>query len=177
MKILVATQTKGGLEDLVSPVFGRAPTFTVVEVENKEIKDTKVHTNTAAAGFRGVGIQAAQFAANEKVNAVIAGNIGPYASSVLAQTGIEIATGFVGMKAKDAVDLYLKGRAPTYQMPSPAVPMQTPQYAHLVQTSKLEPKTSKIDMEFEKKMLELQKAMVEERIAYLDKKMKELEER
>ena len=65
MKILVATQTKGGLEDLVSPVFGRAPTFTIVEVKDNKIKKAEVHQNTTAGGFRGVGIQAAQFAANK----------------------------------------------------------------------------------------------------------------
>lgn len=168
MKILVATQSKGGLEDLVSLVFGRAPTFTIVEVEKEKIKKTEVHTNTAARGFRGVGIQAAQFAANKGVDIIIAGNIGPYASSVLAQIGIDVVTGFVGMKVKDAVQSYLKGVTPAAfpTIPSP----QT--FQPLMQPSI--PKPTKIDIEFEKKILELRKKMIEEQIKYLDKKNKEL---
>ena len=39
MKIAVST-TKGGLEDNVSQIFGRCPTFTLVEVNDKEIGKT-----------------------------------------------------------------------------------------------------------------------------------------
>lgn len=173
MKILVATQAQGGLEDLVSPVFGRAPTFTIVEVEDKKIKKVEVETNAAAGGFRGVGIQAAQFAASKGINAVMAGNIGPNTSMVLVQAGIEVITGFGGIKVKEAVENYLKGSSPTPTypvMPPPVFPSVTPPA-----TPRFEP--GKIDIEFEKRMLELQKEMVEEQIKYLDKKIKELEKK
>ena len=39
MKICVATN-QGGLDDTVSAVFGRCQTYTFVDVEGKEIKDT-----------------------------------------------------------------------------------------------------------------------------------------
>jgi len=169
MKILIPTQGNGGLDDIVSPVFARAPSFTIVEVEGKEIKKTEVETNTAASGFGGVGIQAAQFAANKGVNVIITGSIGPNASMVLSQAGIQVVTGFQGMKVKDAIGNYLRDQT-TPQ--SSSVPLPTVSTQPLYQV-----KPSKLDIEFEKKMLELEKKMIEERIKYLEKKIKELEKK
>lgn len=107
MRILVATQGKGGLEDIVSSVFGRAQSFTIVEVEGEEIKDVKTYTNPAANAFRGAGIQAAQFVAEKNVNVVIAGNIGPNALTALQQSGIQTVTSFAGVKVKDAIKAFL----------------------------------------------------------------------
>ena len=169
MKILIPTQGNGGLDDVVSPVFARAPTFTIVEVEGKEIKKTEIETNTAASGFGGAGIQAAQFAANKGVNVIITGSIGPNASMVLNQTGIQVVTGFQGVKVKDAVGNYLKGQA-TSQSSSVRFPTISTQSLYQV-------KPSKLDIEFEKKILELEKKMIEERINYLEKKIRELEKK
>jgi len=159
MRILVATQGNGGLDDLVSIVFGRAPTFTLIDVENGKIKKTEVRQNTSASSFRGVGIASAQLAAEENVNVVIAGDVGPNAYSVLTQAGIEVVTGMGGMKVKEAVEKYLKKGN---KKDSPSFPIN-----YMV--------TTKTDVEFEKKMLELQKKMIESRIEYLDKKIQELE--
>ncbi len=164
MKIVVATQGKGGLEDQVSPVFGRAPTFTIVEVENEKIGKVEVKPNPSASAFGGAGIQAAQFIANQGAKVVIAGNFGPNASMVLNQAGIEV---FISVgKVREAVEDYLKS-SKTMQATQaiPAVPR--------VQ----EFKPSKLDIEFEKKMLELQKQMIEEEIKYLEAKIKELQEK
>ncbi len=169
MKILIPTQGNGGLDDIVSPVFARAPSFTIVEVEGKEIKKTEVETNTAASGFGGVGIQAAQFAANKGVNVIITGSIGPNASMVLSQAGIQVVTGFQGMKVKDAIENYLRDQT-TPQSSSVRLPTVSTQPLYQV-------KPSKLDIEFEKKMLELEKKMIEERIKYLEKKIKELEKK
>jgi predicted Fe-Mo cluster-binding NifX family protein len=105
MKILVAT-TKGGLDDTVSPVFGRCATFTIIHVTEKRIEDTKIVPNRYAGGTGGVGIQVAQLAVNEKVNVVIAGTFGPNAANVLAQAGIEMVP-VSGIAVKDAVMGYL----------------------------------------------------------------------
>lgn len=106
MKIAVATMN-GGLDDQVSPVFGRCPTYTIVEAEGKKIKGAGVIQNQFAAAMGGAGIQAAQYIATQGVNAVIAGNYGPNASAVLSQSNVEMiqAQGPV----KDSVDKYLNG--------------------------------------------------------------------
>lgn len=106
MKIAVAT-TKGGLDDEVSPFFGRCPVFTMVEVEGNEIKNADVIQNEFSAAAGGAGIQASQFIAEKKAEAVMAGNFGPNAARILSSAGIKMvqAQGNV----KEAVMGYLKG--------------------------------------------------------------------
>jgi predicted Fe-Mo cluster-binding NifX family protein len=110
MKICVAT-TKGGLEDNVSPIFGRCPAYTFVEVEGKEIKNTEVVQNQFAGAAGGAGIQASQFVAGSGSNVVIAGSYGPNALPILNQAGIKIVS-MQGISVKDAVMKYLNGELP-----------------------------------------------------------------
>lgn len=107
MKIVVAT-TAGGLDDTVSPVFGRCPTFTVVDVEGKKIKNSSVIQNQYAGATGGAGIQAAQLVINQGAKAVIAGNYGPNASMVFNQAGVEMISA-QGISVRDAVTKYLEG--------------------------------------------------------------------
>ncbi len=120
MKILVAT-TKGGLEDQVCPTFGRAPTFTVVEVEDGRIGSVEVVPNPAASAAGGAGIQAAQWAANSGAKAVIAGNYGPNAAGVLAQAGVEMLS-ISGLTVREAVERYLKGELAPFSAGAMAAP-------------------------------------------------------
>ncbi|MDI6889164.1 MAG: NifB/NifX family molybdenum-iron cluster-binding protein [Methanocellales archaeon] len=110
MKIVVAT-TVGGLDDTVSLVFGRCPTFTVVNVEGKKIKNSSVIRNQYAGAMGGAGIQAAQLVVNQGAKAVIAGNYGPNASMVFNQAGVEIVSA-QGISVRDAVKKYLEGELP-----------------------------------------------------------------
>ena len=41
-RIAIPTKSQGGLEDVVSDVFGRANTFTILEVEKRVIKSVEV---------------------------------------------------------------------------------------------------------------------------------------
>jgi predicted Fe-Mo cluster-binding NifX family protein len=106
MKIAVATN-KGGLEDMVSPVFGRCQTYTLVECEGGEIKKTEAMANPGFTAAGGAGIQAAQYVGGLKPEAVIAGNFGPNAAAVLTQMGVKMvqAQGNAG----EAVLKYMKG--------------------------------------------------------------------
>ncbi|NOX44285.1 MAG: dinitrogenase iron-molybdenum cofactor, partial [Caldiserica bacterium] len=88
-RVFVAATERGGLDDRISPVFGRAPTFTVVEVEDDEIKTATVIDNPHASAAGGAGIQAAQFVVEKGPEAVFAGHFGPHASGVLAQAGVK----------------------------------------------------------------------------------------
>ena len=107
MKIAVSA-TAEGLDNQVDMRFGRCPYFVVVEVENKKIKSGKSIANPAMMQGGGAGLRAAQLMGDEKVDAVISGNVGPNAFNVLNQLGIEIyqATG----KVKDAIQAYLEGK-------------------------------------------------------------------
>jgi len=107
MKIAVSA-THRSLEADVDPRFGRCMCFVIVETEGNEIKSHKEVNNEAIQAMRGAGIQAAQIVANEGVEVVITGNIGPNAFNVLSQTGIKVVTGVSG-KVSEVVKKYLKG--------------------------------------------------------------------
>lgn len=88
MKVCIASN-QGGLEDSICPIFGRCPSFTIVDVENGEIQNVEVRKNQHAQAAGGAGIQAAQFVANQGSEACIAGNFGPNAYRVLARAGVQ----------------------------------------------------------------------------------------
>jgi len=109
MKICIATN-QGGLEDQVFPVFGRCPTFTFVDVEDKEIKNVEVIPNEFAGAMGGAGIQAAQLVANKGANVVIAGNYGPNAYPILNQAGISVVS--AQGNVKDVIMKHVNGELP-----------------------------------------------------------------
>jgi predicted Fe-Mo cluster-binding NifX family protein len=106
MKIAIASSGKT-LDSLVDPRFGRCPYFLIVDSETKEFK---VIENKAGQTFRGAGISAAQIVANEKVEAVFAGNFGPNAVNVLSPGGIRIFAGLSGVSAKKALKQFQEGK-------------------------------------------------------------------
>jgi predicted Fe-Mo cluster-binding NifX family protein len=65
--------------------------------------------NTACESPHGAGIQAAQVVANQNVQAVITGMVGPNAHRVLSAAGIEIITGVSGT-VRDAIQRYKTGQ-------------------------------------------------------------------
>jgi predicted Fe-Mo cluster-binding NifX family protein len=108
-KVGVASQGARGLDDFVSPVFGRCPSFTIVEVEGKEIKGVKVLPNQYLSAPRGAGIATVQALANEGVRYILAGMFGPNVSAVASQLGIQMLTAPPGMKIRDAIKQYILG--------------------------------------------------------------------
>jgi len=116
MKIAVSA-THRSLEANVDPRFGRCMCFIIIETEGNEIKSHKEISNEAVQSTRGAGIQAAQTVANEGVEVVITGNIGPNAFNVLSQTGIKVVTGVSG-KVSDVVKKYLKGELKETKQPT-----------------------------------------------------------
>ncbi len=87
---LVVATGQGGLEDHVSPIFGRAATFTLVELEDGRVADVSVMRNPHQDAPSGAGTQAAQFVAEKRPQAVLAGNFGPNVSRVLSQAGVDM---------------------------------------------------------------------------------------
>lgn len=116
MKIAVSTMS-GGLNDKVSEVFGRAGSFTIVDVENGDIKSVEVVRNDYAVRGGGAGIAVSQFLANKGVNVVLTGNVGPNALSVLNSAGIKVYRAS-GMKVGEAVEKFLKGELEPILIPS-----------------------------------------------------------
>ncbi|MFH1471147.1 MAG: NifB/NifX family molybdenum-iron cluster-binding protein [Candidatus Micrarchaeota archaeon] len=102
MRIAVST-SKGGLGDSVCPVFGRCPTFTVVEVEGETMGEVKVVQNPGSVAGGGAGIAAAQEIVNLGASSLITGNCGPNATGVLARAGVKVyaSSGTVEQSIKD----------------------------------------------------------------------------
>jgi len=180
MKIIVATN-RGGLEDDVSPVFGRCQTFTIIEAEGSEIKNVEVVPNQFAYAVHGAGIQAGQWVVSQKAKAVIAGNFGPNVSSILQQAGIEmiVAQG----KVKEVVEKYLRGklRSPsTPPSPYPYQPYQPPYQPYQPMPPypyyppPLPSAMPSMSKEEEIKMLEEELRRIEDMLSAIKKRLEEL---
>jgi len=181
MKIIVATN-KGGLEDDVSPVFGRCQTFTIVEGEENEIKNVEIIPNQFASAVHGAGIQVAQFVVSQGVKAVIAGNFGPNVTAILQQAGIEmvVAQG----KVKNAVDKYLSKELKGISSPKPSMPQQPlppqmppqhpPYYPYHLPYPPYHPPPIQTSREDEIKMIEEELKRIEELLAVIKKRLEEI---
>lgn len=107
MKI-AATCQKGGLEDIITPQFGRAPVFTIVEFDG-EVKSFEVVKNPAADLPSGAGITAAQLLTDKGVKVLLTGNVGPKAMNALKAANIEIYRAD-GVTVKEAVKMLAEGK-------------------------------------------------------------------
>jgi predicted Fe-Mo cluster-binding NifX family protein len=82
-KIAIATNGYDGIEDTVSNIFGKAKTFTMVNVENGKTKNVRIIDNPAAVYEHGSGPIAAKALAELRVDLVIASKLGPGALELL----------------------------------------------------------------------------------------------
>ena len=111
MKIAVTAQG-GSLDSSVDPRFGRCPYYIIVDTETMEFEAIE---NPYAHSLTGAGIQAAQFVANQGVEAVLTGSCGPNAFQVLQTAGVKVIVGVVG-RVRDAVERFKRGELqPTFQ--------------------------------------------------------------
>lgn len=186
MKIIVATN-RGGLEDDVSPVFGRCQTFTIIEAEGNEIKNVEVLPNQFSSAIHGAGVQTGQWVVSQGAKAVIAGNFGPNVTAVLQQAGIEMIT--AQGNVKDVVERYLKGElkgSPTFTgftgypgftgftgfTPSFTPPMQPFSYPYPRYPFYSYP--HQISKEDEIKLIEEELRKIEDLLSTIKKRLKEL---
>jgi predicted Fe-Mo cluster-binding NifX family protein len=96
LRIAIPTKGQGGLEDAVSDVFGRANTFTVIDIEKNAVKNVKVLENTAVSYEHGAGPIVVKMLIDSGVNTVIAAEFGPGVSTLLDQhevTKIKVQAG------------------------------------------------------------------------------------
>ena len=176
-RIVFATQGPGGLDDIVSPVFGRCPTFTIVDIDNGQVINVTVQQNPAMNAIGGAGMQAAQIIASSGANAVVAGNFGPNATQALMSLGIQMIPGISGVSVKDAIDMYLKK-----QFTTPTTPMAPSTYPYTPAPMPMQPSTPMAmpvsqptyNKELEIKMLKIQKEMIEKQIEVIKKRLEEL---
>ncbi len=98
MKIAISTD-KG----IVSPHFGRCPSFTIIEIkEGKLIKKEKIPNPGHHPGFL------PDFFEKQDVKCIVCGGMGQKAQNLFAQKGIRFILGVQG-KIEEVIDKLLKG--------------------------------------------------------------------
>ena len=108
LRLAIATKDKKGLEDTISDVFGRAKTFTLLDVEDDQITNIQFLENSAAEFHHGAGPIAVKMLVDNKVNRVIANQLGFGASELLKQHNIKLTPMEPGTKVSDAVRQAIK---------------------------------------------------------------------
>lgn len=107
--VAIPSMGDGGLNDKISPRFGRCASFTFVEVENKQIKAVKTVPNPASNAMGGAGVQATQIIGNNGANVVIVGFLGPNAAEGLKALDIQIYQApNESITVKELMNLYLE---------------------------------------------------------------------
>jgi predicted Fe-Mo cluster-binding NifX family protein len=106
--------TSSSIDSQIDPRFGRCAYFIITDTDTM---DCQCLPNATYDSPHGAGIQAAQVVANQNVQAVITGMVGPNAHRVLSAAGIEIVTGVTGT-VRDAVQRYKSGELRRGQIPA-----------------------------------------------------------
>ncbi|MEA2089303.1 MAG: NifB/NifX family molybdenum-iron cluster-binding protein [Thermoproteota archaeon] len=106
-RIAVATTAHGGLEDIVCKVFGRANTFTIIDVEESEVKNVKVLENPALSYKHGAGPIVVKMLVDSGVNLVVGTELGPGASALLEQHNVNHVIAKPGVKVKKSLEKVL----------------------------------------------------------------------
>lgn len=90
LRMAVATNEKKGLGDVVSKVFGRAKTFTIIDAEDENITAVKILENPAVSYHHGAGPIAVKMLIDEGVKVVLANELGIGASDLLKQHNVKV---------------------------------------------------------------------------------------
>jgi predicted Fe-Mo cluster-binding NifX family protein len=104
MKICIPTMGNKGLDDFVGEHFGRAPTYTIVDLETDEVK---VVENTSQH-MGGVGYPP-EIMTREGVKALVCRGLGRRAITMFDEAGIDVFIGASGT-VKDTISAFRQGQ-------------------------------------------------------------------
>lgn len=104
MRLCVPTMEDNGLDDRVSAHFGRAPTFTLVDLDSGEVQTVK----NAGEHMGGMG-KPSEHVARAGAEIVICSGLGPKAIDVLKSSGIEVYVGAKGT-VREAIQMWRDGK-------------------------------------------------------------------
>ena len=106
-KIAIPTQHEGGITGIVSNVFGRAKTFTIIQLKGTKIQAIDVVPNPAIAYQHGAGPIVAKMLMDAGVNIVIASEFGPGVSVLLEHFNVKQVTISRGVQVATAIQRFL----------------------------------------------------------------------
>ncbi len=104
MKICITAEGET-LDSKIDPRFGRCRYFIIADTDTLEF-EAVLNPNINSSG--GAGIQSGQLIAEQKINAVLTGNVGPNAFQTLQAAGVDVITGASG-SVKEVIEKYKKG--------------------------------------------------------------------
>lgn len=107
MRIAIPTTGKRKLSNKVADTFSRAPSFTIITIQNKEIKSIEVLENPGSKMEKGAGPIAARTVKEHNADILISGELGPGARNILEAFEIKIYRAETGKKVKDVVQDWL----------------------------------------------------------------------
>ncbi len=107
MKIAFPTEGHRKLNDRVATTFSRAPTFTIVTIEDGKAQNSIVIDNQAASHEQGAGPLAVSTLKDHGVTVLIAGDVGPGAATILEALGIKVYSTEAGKKVKNVLTEWL----------------------------------------------------------------------
>ncbi len=100
MNVAISAQSND-IDSLVDPRFGRAAWFIIADSEGDAWTVLDNRGNVNASG--GAGVQAGSLIADQGVEAIITGNVGPNAHKVLAAAGVRMYQAGNGVTAREAL--------------------------------------------------------------------------
>ena len=103
LRVAVATKGNNGLDDVVSEVFGRTKTFTIVDLEDDIIQGDSILENPGVSYKYGAGPIIAKMLVDNGVNLVLAYVLGCGAEGLLKQNKIEHVSIKPNIKVKTAI--------------------------------------------------------------------------
>lgn len=106
-RIAVPTKGSEGLKDVVSEVFGRANTFTIIDAEKGKIKSVEILENPAISYRHGAGPIVVKMLVDAGVNIILATELGPGALAILEQHNIAAITVQPDISVKDSIEKVL----------------------------------------------------------------------
>jgi len=112
MKIAVPTEGHRKLSDKVADTFSRAATFTIISLKDNKPGEVTVIENQARTQKQGAGPLAAKTLKGQDVTAILSGEIGPGATTILGAFDIEVHQTETGKKVKIALAEWLETLEP-----------------------------------------------------------------
>ena len=107
VKLAIPTEGNKGVDDSVSEIFGRAKTFTIVEISEDFIGDVKVVENPAASYKYGAGPIVVKMMVDMGVNMATAKEFGPGALVLLEQHNIKTLKVKAGISVTETIEYLL----------------------------------------------------------------------
>lgn len=108
MKLCI-TAAGNTLSSPTDSAFGRAPWFVLINTDSKAVEAL---ANSSVNAVQGAGIAAAQLMADQGVEAVLTGRLGPKAQAALAAAGIAMHEGLARCTVDEALQQFHAGQYP-----------------------------------------------------------------